>query len=421
MRNPGWSKSALSLGLALATTVATAGVARADDEPCLKYGLPVSEIGTLSWQSADFNPRIIPDPIWANYAQSGYRLVDPAGDFSLAMWAKNTPKKIEWALKGDQKNLERVDRIVEEAKSCALLLFGVPALEAPVFARTAWAPDRRDVELIDRLGFSPEVTARLQEELRSGKLAFEALEGLWPTRGEPHRWDPRMRESIRKRFWPYADTSKLLIALARGDTNRYMVTGKEAELQSWMLAQDDESITHDQLFRSSYRTNRGDLYLTMMTIENVLARYWRVSGRDGIDFIRKLKPFTNSFGRATDTFGTWYHFYGVMLLGFVEGGSWAQQIGAIENLGSVILAKGKQKPQKLSMNLMGGPIGAALRFSVDRGEWTRRAPDKRRLEPSSWLRPDAQIVTRLYERAAKIRQELAREAAQGGVSAVVPN
>ena len=112
------------------------------------------------------------------------------------------------------------------------------------------------------------------------------------------------------------------------------------DLYNWMVAQTEGSLELVDVFRKSYRLNNGDIYKTLMTIENVLAHQWHNPKRESLTINSRLKPITSGHEYGEDKFGTWYHLFEIMLYGYVEGGVRAHIIGRVEALGSKMLSPG---------------------------------------------------------------------------------
>jgi hypothetical protein len=188
----------------------------------------------------------------------------------------------------------------------------------------------------------------------------ENLNGIKPKYGAPHSWSPEFirycndkGETIPLVF------SKLLMSLASGVTSRHMYTGKEDALRNYILSQEDESVTLDQIFRQSYILNDGDVYLSILTPLNILSDAWRHPDRNKLAVTRKLSVITNFYNGKGDKFGSWYHLHGIMLYGYVKGGFKATVVGHIESIGSHILGEGDEQ-QEDHVNGKGGRIGAKI-------------------------------------------------------------
>ncbi len=417
---------------ALSLLATEAWAAGNPSEPCLAYGLTRAEAQELDFTSPRFSFRSLPDVIWASYRQKAPLQRDPAGDFSLAAWAKESVARKAGAKLGGRSGVQREQRYQAEvfrAASCAELIFGAPVWIRPRYSITQWIPNQRDSELVASLEVSEVVRKQLALELQTGELSFHtdaqpirvpefsamleqvireevAQGGPLPTVGEVHKWDPRTFRQQDGRFFPVLRFSKLLVALARGETGRYMKAGIEDDLQDFLVSQPEQSVTHPELFRQAYRLARGNVYTAVLGIESLLSRHWRDPQRERIDFIRALEPYVNSFGRNADNFGTWYHFYGVLLLGYAEGGAWTRKIGEIEALGSHVLSPNVDKTQKRWVNRLGGDVGSRLMRSVKSGTWSSVASDPSLLKRESYLNRDSEIRERVMSRALEIEAEL---------------
>jgi hypothetical protein len=420
------------VGVVVGTLSLYAPGASAASEPCLAYGLTRGEAQALDFTSPQFSFRSLPDAIWASYRQKAPLQRDPAGDFSLAAWAKESVARKAGSKLGGRAGVQREQRYqaeVSRAAPCAELIFGASVWIRPRYSITQWIPNQRDSELVASLEVSEVVRKQLALELQTGELSFHtdaqpirvpefsamleqvireevAQGGPLPTVGEVHKWDSRTFRQQDGRFFPVLRFSKLLVALARGETGRYMKAGIEDDLQAFLVSQPEQSVTHPELFRQAYRLAGGDVYTSVLGIESLLSRHWRDPQREQIDFVRALEPYVNSFGRNADNFGTWYHFYGVLLLGYAEGGAWTRKIGEIEALGSHVLSPNVDKTQKRWVNRLGGDVGSRLMRSVKSGTWSSVASDPSLLKRESYLNRDSEIRGRVMIRALEIEAEL---------------
>ncbi len=188
----------------------------------------------------------------------------------------------------------------------------------------------------------------------------ENLNGIAPKYGAPHGWSPEFMQYCKKKGEIIPQVfSKLLMALSSGVTSRHMHTGKEEALRNFILSKKDESVTLDQLFRESYILNDGDVYLAILTPLNILSDAWRHPERNKLAVTKKLSLITNFYNGKGDKFGSWYHFHGIMLYGYVKGGFKATIVGHIESMGSHILGEGPEQ-QEDYVNAKGGRIGAKV-------------------------------------------------------------
>lgn len=154
---------------------------------------------------------------------------------------------------------------------------------------------------------------------------------------------------------------KTLITLAGGKGSHIMITGNEEKLRSHLETLPDRSLTPEELFRISYRMNDGDLYKSLLTVENVLSDQWRNPKRDKLTTTAKLIPFSNTFGSDGDVFGHWYHLFGITFFGSVEGKTMAQIAAKAEDIGSLILSDFKGERQENRINDKGAVAGALLK------------------------------------------------------------
>jgi hypothetical protein len=353
----------------------------------------------------------MPEIILTHYQQPKATESDFVADISLLRKAQSTPKKIWWSLT-DSSN-EKINAFVkdmESGKKCAEELFiktydandkSLPV--APVVRQVRG----RDLEQIAKSNISEEKKNALAEKLKLNKIYLEGHEnpikakefaymidqiiidgfgeGITPKYGMVHEWSEEFKSSKVKKYSVMGKFSKLLIALARGETSQYMLSGSEEQLETWILDQEINSLYPHDLIKASYRINNGDMYLTLLTIENVLNRYWRVLNRQDLPVTIRLRPIINSFGQDGDNFGSWYHMFGIMLYGYVEGPLSARAVGGVESLGSHILEKFEDEKQEDFVNSQGAIIGARLARSIRASGYQEIKRDKSRLSPDYYL------------------------------------
>ncbi len=282
----------------------------------------------------------------AAYWQKAYKLVDPQGDVSLAVLTRIIPMILLKILLG-------VAPMPPDADEHRTLDIN-PVIAAPAEAGPAQAS-----------AFNLDAMTRELAQV----LAQEETMGLPPAYGQVHEWSPEFIRSYwyRPSFLPFMFFSKLLTALASGRTWRFMVTEKELELLTWVLRQPDASITVPEMLRASYRLNNGDVYLALLTVENVLCEYWRDPERENRAVTRKLAALAAPDG-PPDKFGEWYHLFGIMLYGYAYGPLSAGLVARVENLGARLL-KSRRNEAKSRINIDGAALGARLAEMVlSRGE-----------------------------------------------------
>ena len=204
----------------------------------------------------------------------------------------------------------------------------------------------------------------------------ETEKGILPIAGEFHRWTNSKNNFI------YG--SKLLVTLASGTTSRFLITGTENELLNWIDAQEEESVYPNNIFRQSYRINNGNIYLSVLTIENILSRYHGVPNRENISITRKLADITNSHCRH-DKYGTNYHLWGIVLYGYVKGNFRAKLIGRLETISAKIVFSRRQSKQKKQINQLGAEVGAKLKKTITKEGLNKHEPDSTYTEPIYYL------------------------------------
>lgn len=353
----------------------------------------------------------MPESILTHYQQVEATESDFVADISLLRKAQSTPKKIWWKLTDSSDS--KVNNFVKDMTSgrgCAEELFtklydandkSLPAAKVERVVRS------RDLDQLAKSKISDEKKATLTEKLQQRKIYLEGHtnpikakefaymidqiiidgfnEGITPKYGTIHDWSAEFKASKSKKYSAMGKFSKLLIALARGETSQYMLAGTEEQLESWILDQEVNSLYPHDLIKASYKINDGDMYLTLLSIENVLNRYWRVHNRQDLPVTIRLKPIINSFGQDGDNFGSWYHMFGIMLYGYVEGPLSARTVGGIESLGSHILGKFEDEKQEDFVNSQGAIIGARVARSIRGNGFQEIKRDKSRLNPSYYL------------------------------------
>jgi len=334
------------------------------------------------------------------YQQQEYQLNDPQGDILLLWSANQIPKFILANLKGKQPEIlkERKEKIDE-------LLVKYPQY-SPV-------EETKNIIVDDYLPFNPD---HLAIELEGHKAPFKVknmalmmkqviteeyrLNGLKPQLGTVHEWSSEIKRELHKKFVIFSRMSKLLVALSRGGTSYYMKTGTEENLKDYIISRPENSITLEEMFRTSYRINKGDVYLTLLTIENLLSRFWLTPQRSKRLITTKLKDITN-FNYHTDKFGSWYHLFGIMLFGYAEGGFKAKVVGNIETAGSQIMGRMQDEKQETYINSRGGPVGGRLRRFIKKNQFETFLLDKKYLEEDFYMDLDEDFTKRLNKAKKK--------------------
>jgi|LSQX01.3.fsa_nt_gb hypothetical protein len=201
--------------------------------------------------------------------------------------------------------------------------------------------------------------------------------GIRPTLGPEHKWSPEAKKYRRLGFWrrvgnwmrggqdfptPDVPASKLFLLLATGQTARFALTGKESALETALMRRPDRSVTPSDLLRESYVLNQGDLYATLLTAENVLARDPYDPRRDEQPLQRKLEYLRNDTPEVGDNFAAWYHFFGTALYALKRPAWLAQVVARTETAGSILL-EGPDR-QEAFINRQGAEFGSLLRRMV---------------------------------------------------------
>ena len=165
---------------------------------------------------------------------------------------------------------------------------------------------------------------------------------------------------------PLPGASKLMLMLFTGSTSRYAPTGQETQLSNWIMQQKDGSVGPEDLFRTSYRLNAGDLYGTLMTAENVLSVGAFNKDRQSSPWLEKLQYIRSDSSPHGDHFGSWYHFFGMAVYALQRGPGLTGVANFVESAGSLVL-EGKD-PQEDHINDLGAEFGLKLRELARGGE-----------------------------------------------------
>lgn len=196
-------------------------------------------------------------------------------------------------------------------------------------------------------------------------------EHVWSSEGKSYQglgYYARVGQAIlgeRPFPFPTLSRSKLICALGLGATNVVMPTGKEAELKTWMLSQEPGSIEFHELFGQAYKMNKGDLYGTLLTAENVLCEGLYDPERQNREVTKRLSYLRSDSAPAGDNFGSWYHLVGAALYSLVRPEWKAEMVMKVEGMGSYIL-EGKD-PQEDHINELGIKLGTGLRDIARKG------------------------------------------------------
>jgi hypothetical protein len=340
------------------------------------------------------------------YQQQSPQVDDPKGDLLLLQTANQIPKFIKASLKGKTAELlkdrdERLQRLTEKYPEFK------PAEEKTnkvVEDYVTHNPDHVAIELEGHQApFKVKNMANMMKQVISEEYQQK---GTVPQEGTIHKWSESSKKEMKKQFPVFARLPKLLVALSRGSTSSYMVTGTENSLSEYILSRPVNSINMEEMFRASYRINKGDVYLTLLTVENVLSRYWLTPGREKRAITTRLKDITN-YNYKTDKFGSWYHLFGIMLYGYAHGSLGAKIVGKLETLGSHVMDKFKNdEKQEDIINAKGGSVGARLRRFVKHEDYKDFKSDPSLAEEACYMNLNEDFSDRL---AKAVKKQVAKE------------
>lgn len=204
-----------------------------------------------------------------------------------------------------------------------------------------------------------------------------------PYIGEEHRWSPEARVYNLYGYWhrlwrriageqqdfpiPVFMRSKLLMCLACGWTSRYCITGAEEALKERIMSYPDHSLQIHELFAESYVLNQGNLYMTLLSCENVLTGQPHRSEREFDPLQQKLSYIRNDSKPLGDNYGAWYHFFGIALYGMLRPQFVSTFVANTESLGSFFMEG--PDPQETLINYYGALFGRELRRIIKKGSW----------------------------------------------------
>jgi hypothetical protein len=309
-------------------------------------------------------------------------LVDPEGDEAILQRVQTIPKNIFHAVVHG----ETPDDIHPEEWQLREPL----KQSAPLLVDPAQPSIQGRLNPIRVEGLIKAFTEIISEEYRNG---------IQPSLGQVHQWAPETLDKFRGK--PGTDVlliSKLLAVMALGESQIYTPTGQGRALFDWILTQPFNSITLPELFRATYKLNDGDVYSSLLTIQNLMAANWKYPARENLPTTQRLKPITLGFNYAEDRFGTWYHFFGMILYGYVYGPQQAHFVGWTESVGSRILSNYNHS-QKRWFNVIGGDVGWGLRQAILQRQYIG-VSDPTSLQESSYRNFDEDFRDRLPFTAA---------------------
>ncbi len=320
------------------------------------------------------------------YRQLHYQLEDEQGDYALYTRVKMSPKAILYSTIGSNVKYQEYLRYIGEQKekykdhfnsSIKLMKYEEyknrekykydpnfkESLSKDIRLSRQEKENRYADYLNNTLSFEGKQDPIKRKELVNAFIQVmreELSNGITPKKGTVHKWSNNFKYKSLDHIFPAASLSKMLSALALGRTYLYMITETEDDLADWMLSQEYNSITLPELYRASYKINNGDIYLSLLTIENLLSYHWMAKDRERLGPILRLRPINNFYQDKGDKYGSWYHLFGLILYGYVQGDIRSSFVSFVESVGSHIMG-GKSEPQEDLINAAGGPIGAKLR------------------------------------------------------------
>ncbi len=292
------------------------------------------------------------------------------------------------------RNIETLDSVIPYQQDSLMLVD--PAGDAHLIRRLDTIPALL-LHLVVK-GSLPQAGSRTEEQYRIRKtipIDIDRLQNQFsqiirrhypdiePVRGQEHEWSPEAKRYLRYGFWhrlhryanydqaefptPLFARSKLFLCLACGWSSRYCATGQEKALEERILQRPDRSVQIHELFEESYILNNGNIYLTLLTCENMLAAYPHRKDRDNDPLQKKLAYIRHDSKEIGDNYGAWYHFFGIALYGFVRRDFVSRFVANTESLGSLILEGADT--QERYMNHYGVIFGQKLKRMIKDGTW----------------------------------------------------
>jgi len=399
---------------------------------CAKYD--VSDAVTLAADgSYQIDPSELDYRVLANYRQKRASTSDLLSDYALAATSMTVPKKIWWVMRKKPHKIEISNREVHEAYPCAREIFSIQPREyfELIDEPKSWIPSEKELAVIDALPVSETARHLLLEKYFSGKIGLEGDlnpirvkeaarmfeqviyeewrdNGLEAKFGREHKWSREFSRHAQQ-FSPISDFSKLLVAMSRGVTDIYMTTEKEADLRRFILEQpfraSGNGMTLDQLFRASYRLSEGNVYLALLTIQNVLAIQWRDQNRESLSSTLRFSPIVNYFGKGADHYGSWYHLFGITLYGYTRSLLSAKWVAYVESAGSHVLFSFEKETQEDHINAKGAKLGTLLRKIVKKKTYMNSSDDPGVLVPQYYLNLNEDFTARLTQLARKLERK----------------
>lgn len=297
-----------------------------------------------------------------HYQQEGLQLVDPKGDAFLMRKLDQVPMKLIQALVKSSYPQAEIQKEKE-----------LKALEENKKEEAGYKIGRTVPIDVDRL------VNKMHE------IINDYYPNIVPTLGEEHKWSPEAKRYLLYGFWhrfgrhvfrkqkefpsPLFFRSKLFLLLACGWTSRYAVTGTEEALKQRIMLYPDGKMQLHHMFLESYVLNRGNLYLTFLTAENVLAGDPYRVDRENDPVQKKLAYLRHDSVQMGDNYGAWYHFFGISMYALMRSGVTARAVAEVESVGSLFL-EGKDK-QEDYINRYGAIFGRKFKKMLKSNDWRK--------------------------------------------------
>jgi hypothetical protein len=336
-----------------------------------------------------------------NYEQKSLKYDDPKGDAILCQKMLNSPEILKKMKNGTYNEAEYprpkwVDELENSEKASTKKSEGRPILgrESPF--------DTKAME------------AMFLEVLRS-----ESAAGLKITAGQEHEWSPEVRKQLGGKCAIPLMFSKMLLALAAGQTALHMATGLEDKYLDWILEQKPDSITPESAFRSALRLSKGDVYLALLTIENVYSAAWKRPDREDLPWARRVRSIINSHGQGRDNFGPWYHMWGTTLFSYVRGSGPAKLVSKLETAGTMSIAN-SDRAQKHHANMAGASVGGRLAKIVRKESYRDALPNPEALKFENYIQQDEDFRDRLPIKKSPILGLSVRKTTTGSPGSKAP-
>lgn len=205
------------------------------------------------------------------------------------------------------------------------------------------------VRMVDNSRVRPLFDAQATVSNLKKIIRDERARGLHVSFGRIHTWSAGRTSGL----------SKIIMALATASSSRFLYVGHEEELIEWIKTRPDNSVSIEALFHKSYILNGGNVYLTLLTIENVLSDATFEKDRENTVVNRKLADL---YAGSPNKFGDWYHMFGTMLAGYV--GEPARLIAKLYGIYRRISRGASAEKATIAADKAGADMGVELRGFV---------------------------------------------------------